>query len=83
MTRRKPTDDSSYIPFLILLPLQVSKEIIPKALTRIIEPDILIEAIDLLDVFGIESEIALEIGADASRRLGFRDYRVAMCYAPC
>ena len=68
---------------LILLSLQVSKKIIPKALASIIEPDLLIQAINLLDLLGIEPEVAFEIGADTSRRLGFGNHGVAVCYAPC
>jgi hypothetical protein len=46
---------------LVLLTVQVTEEAPTEALTGIVEAQLLVDAIDLLDIFCIKFEVALEI----------------------
>ncbi len=66
----------------LFLPIQISKEIPAKRPGRIIEPQLLVHAVDLLHVFCIELKVTLQICLDPARRLGLGDDGPAMGNPP-
>lgn len=67
---------------LALLALQVRVEGVPKGLARIVEPQLLVDALDLLHVLRVQLEVALQVRRDARGRLGFGKHGVALGDAP-
>lgn len=67
---------------LFLLPVEIGVEVPTKALGRIIEPQLLIQRVDLLDILGLQLEVTLKIGLDASRGFGLGNHAVSLCNAP-
>jgi hypothetical protein len=66
----------------LFLAIQISKEVIAKRITRVVEPHLLINFGNLLEILAIELEVAVKIGLDALRRLGFRQHDVTLRDTP-
>lgn len=62
----------------LVLTIQVRVELVAKPLAGIIETGLLVKLLNLLHVFGVQLEIALEIGLDARGGLGLWEHRVAL-----
>lgn len=68
---------------LNLLPIQIRIKLVPKALRRIIKPKLLIQRVNLLDLFGGKLEVASEVRCETFGRFGFGDDDVAFGDGPC
>ena len=66
----------------LLLPVQIGVEIPPEVRRRVVEPQLLINRIQLLQILPVEPEIPGQIAPDARGRLALRQHAVALCDAP-
>lgn len=66
----------------LLLPVKASEEFVAKVFARIIEPDLLVDRINLFDIFRLKLEGDIKVLCDPLWRLGFRDDRTAVCDTP-
>lgn len=64
----------------IILPLV---ERPPEAIARVVEPELLVDAVDRLHVRGLELEIPFEIALDPRGGLALGQHRVAVGDSPC
>lgn len=64
------------------LPIQIGVKVPAKRGRRIIEAQLLVDAINLLDVLGLELEVAFQVGLNAARGLGLGDDGAAVGDAP-
>jgi hypothetical protein len=66
----------------LFLPIKIRIELISKRITRVVESQLLINALNLLHILRRELEIALQVRLYARWSLGFREDGVALCNAP-
>jgi hypothetical protein len=67
---------------LLHLPLEIGVEVPTKGCRRIIESELLVQAVNLLHVFRIKLEVSLQIRLDPARGLRFGDDGPPVRYAP-
>jgi hypothetical protein len=58
----------------LLLAIQISIEVPPEVLTRIVKPQLLVNAVDLLHILRLQFKVALEIILDPALRLALRQH---------
>ena len=71
-----------YIYPPLFLPIEIRIKRIPKALARVIESQLLINAINLSHVLSRELKVARQVGLYARRGFRFGEHGVALCDAP-
>lgn len=72
-----------FLQLLALLALEVGIEIPLEVLTGIIEPQLLVNTVNLLDILRIELEVALEVVLDSALRLALGEDRASGQTSAC
>jgi hypothetical protein len=67
----------------LFLPVKVGIELVSKRTTGVIESQLLINAIDLFNIFRSKLKVSFQVRLYAGWRLGFREDGVSFCDAPC
>ena len=73
---------SPKLPSSLLLPVQIGIEIPPEIRRRIVEPQLLINRIQLLQILLIQFKVTSQITSYALRRLTLRQHAMALCNPP-